>query len=195
LVTGGDLITYPGVAVRPKPAREGGPPIWIGAFAERAIRRSGRIADGLLANEVDPSALARQISWVKEELHQAGRDPARFAFGVYLDTFAWEADDAWERVRDYWHYVSWKYEDMASAKGRSGPPQMPPPLAPADEELGRRQILVGRPQHVAEHIASLRDAAGGDLHFVARLYWPGMDLGVQREAMAVFAERVIPHLR
>jgi hypothetical protein len=48
---------------------------------------------------------------------------------------------------------------------------------------------------VAEHIASLRDAAGADLHFVARLYWPGMALGVQREAMAVFAERVIPLLR
>src|SRR5512132_350791 len=34
------------VVVTPRPARQGGPPIWIGAWAERAVRRAGRIADG-----------------------------------------------------------------------------------------------------------------------------------------------------
>jgi hypothetical protein len=55
--------------------------------------------------------------------------------------------------------------------------------------------VIGRPDVVAERIAELRDAAGGDLHFIARLYWPGMEPGVQREAMAIFAEEVIPKLR
>ena len=39
------------------------------------------------------------------------------------------------------------------------------------------------------------EAAGGDLHFVAQLYWPGMPYERQREAMRVFAERVAPLLR
>jgi alkanesulfonate monooxygenase SsuD/methylene tetrahydromethanopterin reductase-like flavin-dependent oxidoreductase (luciferase family) len=63
------------------------------------------------------------------------------------------------------------------------------------EEALREQILLGEPAEVATRIAALADAAGGDLHFIARLYWPGMDPGVQREAMAIFAEEVIPELR
>jgi hypothetical protein len=48
---------------------------------------------------------------------------------------------------------------------------------------------------VAEGIRAYSEAAGGDLHFVAQLYWPGMPYERQREAMRVFAERVAPLLR
>jgi len=33
------------------------------------------------------------------------------------------------------------------------------------------------------------------LHFIADLYWPGMDPQLQREAMRIFAEEVAPLLR
>jgi len=194
-VTGGGLLAYPGVAVTPKPARVGGPPIWIGALAETAVRRAGRIADGFLATEVTPGSFAREVSWVREELERAGRDPQRFTFSLYLPTFAWDGPDGWERVREHHHYVTWKYEDMEHARGRHGPPQAPPRLTPALEAELREGIVLGRPDEVADRIDRFRRAAGGDLHYIARLYWPGLDPGLQREALALFAEEVIPELR
>ena len=194
LVTGGEWFRYPNVPVRPMPARPGLPPIWIGALTESAIRRAGRLAEGFLATEVTPETFAEQVAVAREERVASGRKDD-LTISVHLPTFAWDGDDVWERVRDHHHYVAWKYDDMDRARSRSGPPQRPPPLTPEDDAVLREQIVLGPPDQVADHIARLRDAAGGDLHFIARLYWPGMDPGVQRDAMAIFAEEVIPRLR
>jgi alkanesulfonate monooxygenase SsuD/methylene tetrahydromethanopterin reductase-like flavin-dependent oxidoreductase (luciferase family) len=184
-----------GVAVTPKPARPGGPPLWIGAFVERAIRRAGRIADGFMATEVTTEALAQQVRWTREELERAGRDPDAFTLSVHLPTFAWNGPDAWERVRAHQWYIDWKYEDMAGARG-ARPPGRPAPPLPADREAAlRASMVLGTPEQVAEQLTALRDAAGGRLHYIARSYFPGMDPGVQRETLAVFAEEVAPFVR
>jgi alkanesulfonate monooxygenase SsuD/methylene tetrahydromethanopterin reductase-like flavin-dependent oxidoreductase (luciferase family) len=84
---------------------------------------------------------------------------------------------------------------MEDARGRT-PPSAPLPRVPASREAELRDsIVLGTPDQVAERIAAFREAAGGDLHYIARLYWPGMDPALQREAMAVFAEDVLPRAR
>jgi alkanesulfonate monooxygenase SsuD/methylene tetrahydromethanopterin reductase-like flavin-dependent oxidoreductase (luciferase family) len=184
-----------GVSVTPKPAQPGGPPLWIGALAERAVRRAGRIADGFMATEVTPESFAEQVRWTREELERAGRDPDDFVYSLHLPTFAWPGEDAWERVREHHWYITWKYEDMEEARGRT-PPSAPLPPLPASREAELKQsIVLGTPEAVAEQIDAFRQAAGGDLHYIARLYWPGMDAALQREAMAVFAEDVLPRVR
>ena len=194
LVTGTATAAYPGISVTPKPARPGGPPIWIGAFAEPAVRRAGLLADGFMGSDSTPEELARQVGWVREELERAGRDPAGFAWSVHMATFPWHGADAWDRVRDHRWYVEWKYDDMEAARGRAGCPQAPPRLDAAREQELRASTVLGAPEEVAERIAVLRDAAGGDLHYIARLYWPGMDPPVRDEAMRIFAEEVRPLL-
>lgn len=194
IVTRGGRLRYPGVPVRPRPARPGGPPIWIGAMSEPAIRRAGRLGDGFMATEVTASSLAEQVAMARDAYAAAGRK-GDLDVSVHLPTFAWTGDDAWERVRDHHRYVVWKYDDMDRARGRTGSPPPPPPFTVGEEAELRKQILFGHPDDVAEQIAALRDAAGGELHYIARLYWPGMDPGIQREAMAIFAEEVIPKLR
>lgn len=191
LVTGGDHLRYPDVPVRPLPARPGGPPIWIGGLSERAIRRAGRIADGFMATEVTPAALAEQVA-IARAAH-AGDGP--FEIAVHLPTFAWHGDDAWEIVRPHHWYVSWKYDDMDGARHRAheGPP--PPEIDETLDASLREQIMLGTPEQVAERIRSLVDAAGGNLHYIARLYFPGLAPDVQREAVRVFAEEVAPALR
>jgi probable F420-dependent oxidoreductase len=195
LVTGGDIVSYPGVPVTPKPARPGGPPIWIGARAEKAVRRAGRIADGFMATAVTVETYKRQAGWLRDELARRGAAEGSFTFCLYLPTFAWHGSDAWERVREHAHYSSWKYEDMENARARTGPPPAPPPLTAAREAALRAAILVGPAQEIVERIRAYEEAAGGDFHFIARSYWPGIDPGVQRETMAVFAEDVMPALR
>ena len=159
-----------------------------GSFDEQVDLRIHRLRD------VTPESLAEQVRWVREELERGGRDPGAFEWSVHLPTFAWHGDDAWRRVRDHHWYVTWKYDDMESARGRTGPPPAPPPLPAARELELRDEILMGSPEQVAERIAALRQAAGGSLHYVARLYWPGMDAAVRDEAMRIFAEEVAPLL-
>lgn len=184
-----------GVAVTPKPARPGGPPIWIGAFVERAIRRAGRLADGFMATEATPEALARQVRWTREELERTGRDPDAFTYSVHLPTFAWSGGDAWERVREHQWYIDWKYEDMEDARGARPPGRSAPPLPAGREADLRASMVLGTPEQVAERLRAYREAAGGRLHYIARSYFPGMDPGVQRETLAVFAEQVAPLVR
>jgi alkanesulfonate monooxygenase SsuD/methylene tetrahydromethanopterin reductase-like flavin-dependent oxidoreductase (luciferase family) len=194
LVTGGEHLRYPNVAVRPLPARSGGPPIWLGGSRPAAIRRAGLLGDGFMGSESIAAVLAEEVAIARDARAAAGIT-ADLAISVHLPTFAWNGDDAWERVLDHYSYVEWKYDDMDVAHSRTGPSQPPPPTTSEDESALRERIVLGRPDDVAEQIAAIRDAAGGELHYVARLYWPGMDPGVQREAMAVFAEEVIPKLR
>jgi alkanesulfonate monooxygenase SsuD/methylene tetrahydromethanopterin reductase-like flavin-dependent oxidoreductase (luciferase family) len=195
VVTGTATTPYPGMSVTPKPPRPGGPPIWIGGFAEPAVRRAGAIADGFMGSDVGPQELAEAVGWAREELERGGRDPDAFEWSVHLPTFPWHGADAWERVRDHHWYVSWKYDDMETARGRTGPPPAAPPIPAAREAELRESILMGAPERVAERIAALRDAAGGRLHYIARLYWPGMDAEVRDESMRIFAEEVAPLLR
>lgn len=185
---------YPGVAVTPKPTG-GGPPIWIGALSEPGVRRAGRIADGFLATEVTPEGFAEQARWAAEERERAGRSDGPFTNAAVVSVFAWPGPDAWERVRDSHHYVVWKYLDMEDARGRSGPPSLPPPLSPSEEGSLRRQIIVGSPDEVAEELDRFRRLVGDGIEIVARLYWPGLDRSVQEEALAIFAEAVMPQLR
>ena len=79
--------------VTPRPRRAGGPPIWIGASAERAVRRAGRIADGFIASGDMPEAFGEQVRWAMDE--RGGRP---FAVGLHMSTFAWNGPDAWEFI-------------------------------------------------------------------------------------------------
>lgn len=194
LVTGGPHLSYPDVAVRPLPARPGGPPIWVGALSATAIRRAGRIGDGFMATEVTPATLREQAALAREAHRAAGRTEP-FAISVHLPTFAWPGADAWELVRSHHWYVTWKYDDMDGARHRGAEPPAAPAIDDAlDAEL-RDQIVLGTSEEVADGIAELNEAAGGDLHYIARLYFPGMPFEIQREALRVFAQEVAPKVR
>ncbi len=194
----GDLVAggqgRPAVPVRPRPAQPGGPPLWIGAMSEPAIRRAGRLADGLMATEVTPGMLASQVAWAQESFRAHGRT-GPFQLSVHLPVFAWDGPDAWELIRDCHRYIGWKYEDMAAARGRGGEPAPPPPLTAAGEAALRESIILGSPDQVAAAIDEYRQMAGGDLVFIARLYFPGLPWDLQRQALRIFTEEVAPRAR
>jgi len=178
------------VIVTPRPGRTGGPPIWMGAEAERAVRRAGRIADGFIASGDEPEAFGSQVRWALDE-HGGGP----FDVGLHMSTFAWNGPDAWEVIRPHLRYVSWKYEDMEDARLRPGGSPEPPPMTAEQEAALRDEIVLGTPREVADRIRTFEDAAGTDLHFIADLTWPGMDAALQRETMRIFAGEVAPLLR
>lgn len=194
LVRGAHGAHYPDVPVRPLPAQPGGPPLWVGGLTEPAIRRAGRVADGFMATEVDPDGLREQaaLAW-QERARRPSAGP--FTISVHLPTFVWDGPGAWELIRDHHRYVAWKYEDMDTARSRVGAPPAPPPLVPGEEEQLRASIVMGTPDEVASQIDAYRRAAGGDLHYIARLYFPGLPWEVQQRTMRLFAEQVVPRAR
>jgi len=198
-VSGGDLLSYPNVAVRPKPVASGSIPIWIGATVERSIRRTGRIADGFIAGggleqPYTPEEFRDQLSWINQE-REALDAPGIFTPCMFLPTYASTGHDPWNEVRDYVHYTYWKYEDMAHARSRTEPSKKPPSLSRERETFLRENGITGSPEAVAEKIRRFAKVAGGEFHYIARLYWPGMPRERQREAMHIFADTIMPMLR
>ena len=196
---GDGLVAGPGVAVLPKPARPGGPPVWVGAESETAIRRAAALADGWIAGEPDLGAFRTQLGWLRDELRERARPSERFHVAGYWPVFVWgEAGRAWELVRPFHHYVQWKYVDAVDAKGRLGPLPLPPDLDERSEAALRAQIICGTPAEVAARIAEYADAAraiGPHFTFIARMHYPGMDPEIVRAAARLFAAEVIPAVR
>ena len=161
LVTGdGRTFSYPGsgLNVTPKPVRGASSPIWIGAGAEPAVRRAGRIADGYLGSSASPAAIAERAAWVRDEAESVGRDPATIEIGVHRMTFAWRGPDAWSRVADAARYMSWKYEDMGPARA-SIERRRPPAMDAATEASLRSRVIAGTPEQVADAHPRLRPDA------------------------------------
>ncbi|MGH3241486.1 MAG: LLM class flavin-dependent oxidoreductase [Spirillospora sp.] len=83
----GEIYSFSGIRAQPEPVQKPGPPIWIGARAEPALRRAVRIADGW--NGAGPAAtddFFDQLAIVKQALDEQGRDPATFTVSksVYI---------------------------------------------------------------------------------------------------------------
>ena len=67
----GELLSFDGLSVNPKPAR-GHLPIHVGGHTEAAARRAGRIGDGFFPGKGD---LATLVDIVRQTAADAGRDP------------------------------------------------------------------------------------------------------------------------
>jgi alkanesulfonate monooxygenase SsuD/methylene tetrahydromethanopterin reductase-like flavin-dependent oxidoreductase (luciferase family) len=95
----GRATEYAGGEIRMEWAR--GPlPVWIAGYGPRALRLTGRIADGVILQFADPDLIRWCLGFVREGAAEAGRDPA--SIKVMAAAPVWVADDlevARERVR------------------------------------------------------------------------------------------------
>ena len=192
----GTFVRTRDVVFEPKPVQQPGPPIWVGGEGPAARRRAGRIGDGwypTIRNPREPldtaEAVAAGIADVRKHAEAAGRDSSSISIAVHRPTFAWRDGDAWSIVRDYAHYMTWKYADMDEAYG-SRERRLPPAITAETETSLLKRSIVGTPEQVAEQIAEYRDVLGPNGHFIARSYFPGLDPGIQRETMRIFGEEV-----
>jgi probable F420-dependent oxidoreductase len=73
----GTFYRVPPTRIDPKPVQQPHPPILLGAGAESALRRAGRICDGWVSSSrADLRRLGESVAVVKAAADQAGRDPA-----------------------------------------------------------------------------------------------------------------------
>jgi len=193
-----------GAAVRPGPVHPSGPPIWIGATADRAIRRAGRLGDAFMATpSVTTGEVRRQFEIFAEGRADAGLPPATDA-GRLIEVFCHE-DGAEARRRVAPHLLT-KYEAYASwglhnsgvdagdedGGGSSGGPT--PTVEERFAALARDRFVVGDPDEVvAGLVAQHRDL--GLTHLTMRVTWPGSDLGHAMECIELLGAEVLPRVR
>lgn len=85
------------VSIAPKPAQEGGPPIWVGGRRAPAFRRAGRLGDGYISHMTDADRYAENLAAIARAAGDAGRAPLRFATAALLFT---ALDEVYERALD-----------------------------------------------------------------------------------------------
>lgn len=78
-------------------------PIWFGAFVPRAIRRAGRLADGLFINpRTKPDAQGQaEIEMFRTAASKAGRDASALGLDVTIITEARSADELREEYEQW----------------------------------------------------------------------------------------------
>lgn len=103
----GEFYRLPDVLLGPTPVQRPRPPILLGASADAALRRAGRLGDGWVsASRADARTLGRSVAVVKEAAERAGRDPEslRFVCRAALGSPTHGPDSPlygpYERVRD-----------------------------------------------------------------------------------------------
>jgi alkanesulfonate monooxygenase SsuD/methylene tetrahydromethanopterin reductase-like flavin-dependent oxidoreductase (luciferase family) len=172
------------VMVTPKPFRLGGPPIWFGGLAEKAVGRAAALADGFIAS-VPP--------WSLEEFSHHARTltsaPRPLDVSVHTDVFIWDGpENPWDVVREYQWYTHWKYVDAEKSHGtRHGRTPAYPPPAPAEEHPG---TLVGRPEEVLEGMRAFAPHITPGGHLIARAYFPGIPWEIQRRQVELLGQIV-----
>ncbi|MDG6106244.1 LLM class flavin-dependent oxidoreductase [Dactylosporangium aurantiacum] len=68
----------PGASLALRPVQPGGPPLWIGAFAEPAVRRAARLdTPWLIGPKGDDAELARLLGVYRDVLAEHGHSPER----------------------------------------------------------------------------------------------------------------------
>ncbi|MGH9114944.1 MAG: LLM class flavin-dependent oxidoreductase [Acidimicrobiales bacterium] len=97
----------PDAELLPRPARPGGPPLWLGAHGPRMLRLAGRRFDGWLPFSPTAADYATGLEAVRRAAEEAGRSPEQVVAGVYLtvavaDTAKRAAEDLDAYMRAYY---------------------------------------------------------------------------------------------
>ena len=72
----GKYFKLPKSIINPKPVQKPHPPIYLAAFAPKALERIGRLADGWNPVAIPVAGMEQMFASVKEAAKAAGRDPA-----------------------------------------------------------------------------------------------------------------------
>jgi alkanesulfonate monooxygenase SsuD/methylene tetrahydromethanopterin reductase-like flavin-dependent oxidoreductase (luciferase family) len=154
------------VELTPLPAREGGPPIWLGSWGSvPGLRRTARLADGWLASAYNttPALFADAWSRLRELLAEHGKDPETFP----------------NAVATMWFYIT---DDSREADRVMRERVVPTVHRP--EEMLRERLPVGPPERFAEKLSAFAHA-GAQCVFI----WPVAD---EERQIELFADTVRP---
>ena len=183
------------VKVSPAPARPGGPPIYLGGYADAAVRRVGRIADGYVASATPEKDLHRCMGIAEAAARSVGRDPASLGLALMVDAYVSTEADPWDAIAGAVAHRHGVYD--AWDEGADTPENDALEIPELDLDALRRTTHVGTPDQVAGALGPLVApfADRSELDLIVRLHYPGADFDATTRAVELFAAEVAPALR
>ena len=171
------------IGISLRPTRSGGPPVYVAAQVDAAIKRAARIGDAwLIVNATGLATVEAQMRIYRDALQEFGRTPIEFPIARECYVGASHAT-ALEECRAALEYKYAAYASWGLAHGRDTP----------FADFARDRFIIGDKVSVAEEIARYRDKLGVD-HFIMRCQWPGLEqekvLGSIRRLGEIFARGV-----
>lgn len=156
-----------GLSARPR--TPGGPPVYIAATVEAAIRRAARIGDAwLIINSSDIATVKAQMGVYRTALAEVGRTPREYPISRECYVGASHAT-AFEECSAALRYKYAAYASWGLGRGTSDAEMFGMPF----EQFVRDRFIIGDKVSVAEEVARYREELGVD-HFIMRLQWPGL---------------------
>jgi alkanesulfonate monooxygenase SsuD/methylene tetrahydromethanopterin reductase-like flavin-dependent oxidoreductase (luciferase family) len=169
-----------GVRVSPRPVRDGGPELWIGALSEAAIERAARSADGFVC------VLPDQVALYLQARRRLGLDEGRVAIGNQW-IVAEDPEQAWAAAAPHVMYQVNGYIDF----GMFGPmPRLTDPQQVLD--MGMYQLFDG-PAAADELVRQI--GAGPVIDCFSWSMFPAEPIDQAAERLEYFARVVIPAVR
>ena len=162
----GRFYSLDGLRLEPRPARPGGPPIWIGSWGSAAgLRRVARLGDGWLASGYNTTPAIFATAWadLRALLAAAGRPAEDFPNAIAT---------MWTFVSDDKQAASHLLRDVLAPMLKRDPDDLAPFL------------MIGSAEDCAERLSSYA-AAGAQRVFI----WP---LAHAVSQLSTFMERVVP---
>jgi probable F420-dependent oxidoreductase len=191
----GRAFRYDRVRVTPPPARPGGPPIYLGGYAESAVRRAGRLGDGFISDADVMEDVLPALGLFEDGARQAGKDPRELGLVLLRNVVVSKDGKGWATAgpgvaHQLGAYAAWE-------AGADTPDLDRMELPPPDEEAMLRWTLAGTPQEIVQGLRPVVETFAGRavLHLVVRLHYPGMSFEQASTMLEVFAAEVLPALR
>ena len=183
---GGKRWRFDDLPFEPRPS--GRLPIFAGAFADPAIDRAARLADGFLAS-AGGGEFGATYRKVREALRRHGRGDEDFPYVASGVAFVHEdAGRAREIVGPAISYQRTRYAEWGTDR------EKPRPGPIREEDLPWERYLVGTPEEVADALVRLYEEAPYDqLCFWGRL--PGVTHEEALQNMRLFSSEVVPRVR
>jgi len=173
-----DKITHTGKSFRIndlgiglKPQRKGGPPIWLAAVVDAAVRRAAQLGDAwLITNFAHLSVLVPQMALYRKLLAEAKKEfptEAPITRECYIGSTQAKALEECKAALQYKYaaYSSWGLD-----KQSKGAESFEQPF----EEFVKDRFIIGDKAFVKDEIARYHALLGVN-HFIMRVQWPGLE--------------------
>ncbi len=165
-----------------QPLQDGGPPIWLGAFAARGVRRVAELdASWLMAGEGDDATIAERLELLREQLTAHGHGLDR-AYPLMREAcIRPNREDAMKIGRDHLLPQFKAYRSWETAQ-KTDP-----------DALLRDHSLIGTPEDALERLRGWHELGITDV--IMRFDWHGMPDDEALESIRLLGTEVLPEAR
>jgi probable F420-dependent oxidoreductase len=189
----GEFFDYTDVSLPVKPVQEQGPPIWIGGWGPRQLKRAARLGDAWMPGPVARlEEVLERMKVYEQNLQELGIDASSRSRPLTRDVIVQNRDeDAWQLAETdllpayYQSYLDSDHPLVGKGTGAT---------FSALRELANDRFIIGDPAHVIEGVLHCIRVTGSD-HFIFRTKLPGVSPQAITGIIRLLGQEVIPALK